>query len=206
MNRSLSYLIGLSIGRFIIVLVISSSQYLWMLSTIKMSLPLLTSVHVDSKRRFAIYSSSIQSKAHSYIFYTPIVAAARQRIGYRVIVIVVGDFRSNLSIETLTQSNLSRTILEQLSVHIIYFQCNQTYSVKISQLVRIFVGFLPSILINDDDYLLTSDSDILSMKSADYRLTSNTDGFIYTAHCCGLFQRRNHTYRMYPLSHICLRK
>ncbi len=160
----------------------------------------------NKSRRFAVFSTSIHSKLRSYIFYTPITAAAWQRLGYEVIVIFVGDFTSNTSQLVQTQLNLTETFLQRLNVHIIYFQCDKSYSIKISQLVRIFVGYLSETIVNDWDYILTTDSDIIPIREDDYQLKENTTGFIYNAFCCGSFQRRNKTYRMYPMSHICLPK
>jgi hypothetical protein len=75
-----------------------------------------------------------------------------------------------------------------------------------SQLVRIFAGFLPEAVVVDTDYIITTDVDIIPIREQDYQLKENTDGFIYNAFCCGTYQRRQKTYQMYPLSHICLRK
>ncbi|CAF1186234.1 unnamed protein product [Adineta steineri] len=160
----------------------------------------------NNTRRFAIFSSSIHSKLRSYIFYTPIAAAAWQRIGYDVIVVFAGDFTKKSNASLSPQLNVSRTFLKRLGAYVINFQCDISYSIKISQLVRIFAGFLPDTIINDTDYILTTDSDIIPILKQDYELKENTDGFIFNAFCCGIYQRRNKTYDMYPMSHICLPK
>ena len=166
-----------------------------------------SSTSVPNKiRQFALFSSSIHSKLRSYIFYTPIAAAAWQRVGYDVIVVFVGDFTNNSNASLSPQLNLSRTFLQRLGVHIVNFQCDISYSVKMSQLVRIFGGFLPDTIVNNDDKIITTDSDIIPIREEDYEFNENTDGFIYNAHCCGTYQRREKTYQMYPLSHICLTK
>ncbi|CAF1471008.1 unnamed protein product [Rotaria sordida] len=157
-------------------------------------------------RKFAVFASSIHSELRSYIFYTPITAAAWQRIGYQPIVIFVGDFIHNSEASLSSQLNLTRNLLKRLGVHIIDFQCNQSYSTKISQLVRIFTGFLPDKIVNDIDYIITTDSDIIPMRKNDYEIKNNTNGFIYNAFCCGTFKRREKTYQMYPMCHICLSK
>ena len=136
----------------------------------------------------------------------PIAAAAWQRLGYQVIVILTGDFSSKLPDEFDQQMNLTLGQFERLGVQLVRFQCPAAYATKASQLVRIFAGFLPENLVQPNEFVLTSDSDLIPMREKDYRITTNTHGFIYNAFCCGSFQRRNRTYRMYPLSHICLRK
>lgn len=162
----------------------------------------------NKTRRFAIFSSSIHSKLRSYIFYTPITAAAWQRLGYEVIVVFVGDWLSLTTNDAtiLSQLNLTERFLQRLNVHILHFQSDKAHSIKLSQLVRIFSGYLPDEMVHDRDYIITSDSDIIPMSSGDYQIAEKSPGFIYNAFCCGSFQRRNQTYQMYPLSHICLKK
>jgi len=75
-----------------------------------------------------------------------------------------------------------------------------------SQLVRIFAGYLPDTIVNDRDYIITTDSDIIPMHEENYQLRKNTSGFIYNAFCCGSYERRGKKYQMYPMSHICLPK
>jgi hypothetical protein len=157
-------------------------------------------------RRFAIFSSSIHSKLRSYIFYTPIAAAAWQRIGYDVVVVFVGDFTNNSNAFSSAQLNLSQAFLQRLGVHVINFQCDKSYAVKMSQIVRLFGGYLSNTIVRDRDYILTTDSDIIPMREGDYKLKENTIGFVYNAFCCGSFQRRGKTYQMFPMSHICITK
>ncbi|CAF3520140.1 unnamed protein product, partial [Rotaria sp. Silwood2] len=169
-------------------------------------LPINAQLSTENIRKFAVFASSIHSKFRSYIFYTPITAAAWQRIGYEVIVIFVGDFTNNSNPTLSLQLNLTRSLLERLGVHVIDFQCDKSYSIKVSQLVRMFTGFLSDTIVKDTDYIITTDSDIIPLRKHDYTIKSNTNGFIYNAFCCGSFKRRQKTYQMYPMSHICLSK
>ena len=174
------------------------------------SLPYLFSSNAtilpSKPRRFAIFSASIHSTLRCYLFYTPIVAAAWQRFGYEPIVVLVGDWTNTSSPALQAQLNLTETFLQRLNVHSIRFQCNRTYEVKIAQLVRIFGGYLLPTIIKDDDYILTTDSDLIPLMSEDYELRENISGVIFNACCGGFFERRNKSYRMYSMSHICLRK
>lgn len=147
-------------------------------------------------RRFAIYGCSIHSTTQAYTFYTPIVAAAWKRAGYESIVVFVGDF--TLPNVLTARLNLSRNYLKHVGAHILDLQCNASYATKLSQLVRVFSGFLPDSLVRDDDDVLTGDSDLMPLKTADYLPTTGTDGFIFNAFCCGSFQRRQRSYKMFP--------
>jgi hypothetical protein len=150
----------------------------------------------SQNRRFAIFACSIHASTLAYTFYTPITAASWKRIGYEAIVVFVGDF---LKPNVLTpRLNLSRNYLKHVGAHIVDVQCNESYSIKLSQLVRVFSGFLPSNLVQDEDIILTSDSDLMPLKQSEYQPTPGTDGFIFNAFCCGPFYRRGRNYTMFP--------
>lgn len=147
-------------------------------------------------RRFAIFACSIHSSVEAYSFYTPITSLSWRRAGYETIVIFAGDFAMP---NVLTaRLNVSRAYLKTVGAHVIDVQCNASYAVKISQLVRLFAGFLPESLVADDDDILTGDSDLMPLRQSGYLPTNGTDGFIFNAYCCGLFTRRGRSYRMFP--------
>lgn len=156
---------------------------------------------VDSSKtgtsdRYAIFSCSIHSTNDAYIFYAPILVAAWRRVGYETIIVFTGDFtKENVLTAHL---NLSRLYLKQLAAQVFDFQCPEAYATKASQIVRVFSGFLPNSIVQDNDDIISSDSDLMPLGEDLYRPKANTDGFIYNAHCCGTFQRRQKTYRMFP--------
>lgn len=157
-----------------------------------------------SGRRFAVFSCSIYSAESVYLFYAPITAAAWKRIGYDVVVILTGDF--NLQHEERSRLNLTQQLLQNMGVSILYVQCNASYAVKISQLVRVFVGLLPKQLVHDNDDIITTDADLIPINRNQYQPTLNSDGFLINPYCCGLFKHREKVYRMFPMSHIFLNK
>ena len=139
---------------------------------------------------------SIHASILAYTFYTPLTAASWKRIGYDTIAVFVGDFtKANVLTPRL---NLSRNYLKHVGAHIVDIQCNESYSIKLSQLVRVFSGFLPDHIVQDEDNILTGDSDLIPLKASQYQPTSGTNGFIFNAFCCGSFQRRGRSYRMFP--------
>jgi hypothetical protein len=161
-------------------------------------------IAIDSQtrmtRRFAVFACSIHSTTLTYLFYAPILVSSWKRLGYETIVIFVGDFNvSNVSTHRL---NIIRTYLKHVGAHIIDIQCNAAYAVKVSQVIRVFVGFLPDSIVADDDSILTTDSDIMPLRASEYWPTLGTDGFIFNAFCCGTFKRRNRVYRMFPSKFI----
>ena len=150
----------------------------------------------SQNRRFAIFACSIHASLLAYTFYTPITAASWTRAGYISIVVFVGDF-TKAGVMT-PRLNLSRNYLKRVGAHIVDLQCNESYSVKLSQMVRLFSGFLPDDIVQDEDNILTGDSDLMPLKITEYIPTAGTHGFIFNAFCCGNFQRRGKSYTMYP--------
>jgi hypothetical protein len=159
-------------------------------------IPLDQKISSFTNRRFVIFACSIHSNVQAYIFYTPITASSWKRVGYEAIVVFVGDF--TLPNVLTSRLNLSRTYLKYVGAHIIDIQCNSSYAIKLSQLVRVFAGFLPDSIVHDDDDILTGDSDLMPLKPSEYQPTKGTDGFIFNAFCCGSFKRRGRSYRMLP--------
>ena len=158
--------------------------------------PKKSSLPPHENRRLAIFVCSIHATVAAYTFYTPLTAASWQRIGYDAIVVFVGDFsKPNVMTPRL---NLSRNYLKHVGAHIVDVQCNESYSIKLSQLVRVFSGFLPDTTVQDDDNILTGDSDLMPLKAGEYKPSPGTDGFIFNAFCCGQFDRRGKSYTMYP--------
>lgn len=147
-------------------------------------------------RRFAIFACSIHATTLAYSFYAPITAAAWKRVGYETIVVFTGDF--TISNALSHRLNLTRAYLKRIGAYIVDVQCNKSYAVKISQLVRVFSGFLPDTIVRDNDDIITGDSDLMPLRISDYQPTNKTDGFIFNAFCCGSFQRRGRSYRMFP--------
>ena len=150
----------------------------------------------SSGRQYAIFASSIHSTVQVYSFYMPIVAASWKRVGYETIAMFVGDFTDPNALSS--RFNLTRAYIKHIGAHIVDIQCNSSYATKISQLARIFGGFLSDSIVRDDDYILTGDSDLMPMMASEYKPTTGTDGFIFNAFCCGKFKRRGRSYRMFP--------
>ena len=157
-------------------------------------------------KQYAFASCSIHSSSEAYCFYTPLIALAWRRLGYEAIIILTGDF---------TKPNRTNSAVIQLSVEYVHkfggkvleFQCPENYSLKISQIIRVFIGFLPLNYINDDDYLIISDSDLVPIRLEQYlKAAGFPDGFIVNRFCCGEFTHRNRTYRMIPMGHLYMKK
>ena len=157
-----------------------------------------------SSKRFAVFACAVHSPSSIYLFYAPISAAAWQRLGYEVIVVFVGDFASGHTISAHTE--LTQRYLKRLGANVLNMQCDPSYAIKISQLVRVFVGLLPEDIVRDEDSIITADADIIPIDSRQYEPVRRSDGFLINSYCCGTVERRKKSYRVFAMSYIFLSK
>lgn len=158
-------------------------------------------------KQFAFTSCSIHSIIEAYCFYTPIVTLAWRRLGFEVIIILVGDFNSFHNKTKPEEIQLITKYIHQFGGRTYEFQSPRHYAMKISQLVRVFIGFLPLDFSNDNDYYIITDADLIPLNREQYLLQkSYPDGFIVNRFCCESFNRRNQSYQMIPMSYVYMKK
>ncbi|CAF3800772.1 unnamed protein product [Rotaria sordida] len=156
-------------------------------------------------KQYAFVACSIHSSNEAYCFYTPIIVLAWRRLGYEVIVTLVGDF---IKLNQTKPDDIQLVIkyIHEFGGKILEFQCPENYAMKISQTIRLFIGFLPLNFSNDDDYFIISDSDLIPLRRTQYMLEKGyPDGFIVNRDCCGFFFRRNRSYHMIPMGHLYMK-
>ncbi|CAF3352995.1 unnamed protein product [Rotaria sp. Silwood1] len=159
-----------------------------------------------TSKQYAFVSCSIHSTIEAYCFYMPMVTLAWRRLGYEVIVILVGDF-INLNNTKPDDIQLVIKYVHAFGGKTLEFQSPQDYAMKISQTIRLFIGFLPLNFVNDDDYFIITDSDLLPLHREQYMLEKGyPDGFIVNRYCCGFFFRRNRSYHMIPMGHLYMKR
>ncbi|CAF4055042.1 unnamed protein product [Adineta steineri] len=171
------------------------------------SKPLFLKNRIETtSKQYAVFACSISSSVAAYCFYTPIITFAWRRLGYQAIVIFVGDFKA-LNGTQPAHVRLAAEWITRFGGIVHHFQCDEAYAIKISQTIRVFIGFLPLPFINDDDFLLTTDSDLLPLRREQYMLRKDyPDGFIVNRWCCGTFKMRNKTYHMFPMGHLHIKR
>ncbi len=160
---------------------------------------------VERPKRYTILSCSITGsfKEQQYCFYIPIAIMAWKRIDYDCLV-VISIFKkykidkANLkAIETIKSLGVKLVIIE--------IEHENIAMVRLFSMVsRIFSGAIDTI--NDDDFILTSDSDLVPIRNTSY-LFKNIDHInLFNAFCCDKFEYLNKSYQMYALSNIGMKK
>lgn len=78
------------------------------------------------------------------------------------------------------------------------------FGVMTSMICRLFPGAID--FLDDEDYVLTSDSDLIPIRKAYYQVQDYDAIGVWNGFCCGTFQLKNKTYEMYPMGHIGMKK
>ncbi|CAF0760966.1 unnamed protein product [Brachionus calyciflorus] len=157
----------------------------------------------SDQSKYVILSSSINDlQTHFYTFYLPIVCIAWRNLNYEPIVFLVSSDYSNNN----PLVKISVKYLERLGVKIIKVDSVKSYELTTSKLSRLFSGLLDYKLIMDNDYVITSDSDLIPIKKEYYQVRNFDDITVWNSECCGYFTHKNESIKMYPVSHIGMKK
>lgn len=152
--------------------------------------------------KFAVFSTTTSNRAAlEYAFYLPLTVLAWQRIGFRSIVIIVGDIDQWFSDELLHHVLQSALTLDAF---IIMLETKMERSVMVSQVSRLFASSILQKLFPTwpESYLLTTDSDLWPLDPNQYLLPQNKSILSVNNECCGEFKHRERTYTMRPIGFI----
>ena len=155
-------------------------------------------------KKFCIMSLDANSSQH-YIFHLPITALSWRRIGFEPIVFIVHTNQSNVN-------NLDQTVIKNLrliGVRVVYVQTFVAYEKITAMVIRLFCGLLPNDIVGEQDFIITSDTDLYPIKSSYYNhrlIDMNDQIIVWNAYCCGSFEHNNQKYTMYPLGHVGMKK
>ena len=161
-------------------------------------------VNILSINYYVILSANLDDlKSDFYFYYLPITCASWRRIYYEPIVILVSADFSKLNDE----GKLVIEYLNDMKVKTVRLKIRKELNLFVSMISRIFVGLLSDDLVNDEDFVITSDADIIPFdKKYYYSFKAESDIVLWNAYCCGSFDFKGKQYTMYPLSHIGMRK
>ena len=183
----------------------------------------------QSFRKYVAISTSIQVEKNFYMFYLPVTCQSWRRIGFEPIIIMVlseindsfVDLRTynyyNESQQDSKKINAELTSLQlkvieylkRLQVKIFYMRAFKKYEAQIGMLARIFLGYISKEYIADDnDYIITSDTDLIPINHEYYEFSYKSDGEItvWNGFCCGIFEFKGEYYNEYAMSHIGMKK
>lgn len=155
-----------------------------------------------NERVYSVVSVSLDSN-YFYYFHLPYICLSWRRVGIEPIVILVSSSFSNL---TYT-ARKTLEYLDKLGVKQYNLKVKKNYDRILSMHSRIFIGLLPNNFTNDEDYLITTDSDLLPLSSNYYNFFSNDDKIKVTnSDCCANFKFKLNEYKMYPMGCIGMKK
>lgn len=138
-------------------------------------------------------------RSYDYAFNLPLTALAWERIGFRSVVLIIGS-RCEWENDPALSTILSH--LEGRQTTIIFIASPTDQRSKLSQTARPFAVNLPGFPGKDNDYLITSDSDLWPLRKEHYIPRPNKNLVLVHSQCCGFFQWNNKSYPMYPMSNI----
>lgn len=152
-------------------------------------------------KNYVVISSNVDLANDFYYFQIPLAVLAWRRIGYEPVVIFV-----------VTEKNLNPLLnksieyLNKLNTKYLFLKCSNEYDKLIGMVSRIFIGLIPSEIINDQDWVIVSDTDILPINRNYYQVENFDSIRILNAYCCGNFEYKNKKYLMFPMAHIGMKK
>ena len=155
----------------------------------------------ETPRKFSVISASLFSESY-HMFNLPFVALAWRRIGIEPIILLV---KSN-STKPSELTNKTIEYLNKFKIKIVDIQSPDGYDVTVGMLSRLFVGLLPQSIVKENDFILTSDADLIPINKNYYAIDNSNHIRAWDAFCCEPFMFEKKNYNMYPLSHIGMKK
>ena len=164
-----------------------------------------TETHRVSAKHYVFISSTFDE---NYTFNLPVVVHSWRRLNIEPVIAIIYD---DVHFKYKENSSAAHVIkyLEKINIRIISLNVDQNNSIVISQVIRLFGGILSNDILNDQDFLMTSDSELAPLKLNYYHVNLNTSNpkiTLWNAFCCGSFSFENKMYEMYPIGHIGMTK
>lgn len=141
-----------------------------------------------------------------YYFYLPFVVQAWNDIGFKCIILFVSSSSNNIDTFYSNNTLIRKTIeyLRKQNALILLIKSKKNFGTITTMVCRLFVGALSEL--DDEDFVLTSDSDLIPVRNSYYKITNVNAINILNAYCCGTFIFRDKKYTMYPIGHIGMKK
>ena len=153
-------------------------------------------------KKYVVISATLEHFKDHYMFQIPLVTQAWRRLNFEPIIFVVAYNN--------TPNKLAEVVLKYLkilNVKVVNIQTKvNNYEVIIGMVSRLFCGLLPDYLVKDNDFIITSDTDLFPI-SEDYFTFDSSDSIKLWNHgSCDDFEYRNKMYEMHTLLHIGMLK
>lgn len=153
---------------------------------------------------YAVFGSNTPNgesyRSYDYAYQLPMAALAWERIGFKSIVLIVGS-RCEWDNEPALRHVLTALEARQ-SVTVIFVSAPLEQRPLLSQTGRIFAANLPEFPGKPYDYVVTSDADLWPLHREHFIHQPGKNVVLVHSLCCGFFDWKGKTYRMYPMGNI----
>lgn len=162
------------------------------------------SLNVNSFKKFVVISSTVEYFKDYYMFYLPLVAQAWRRIKYEPIFLIASSRYLN---ESNSLAQIVLKYLKHLNVTLVHVPTKPNYEVITGMVCRLFCGLISDNLIRDNDFIITSDSDLFPISKSYFKVDHSSDNIkIWDAGSCDDFKFNSRSYEMYAMAHIGMKK
>jgi len=145
-------------------------------------------IDLNKTKHFVIVSIDLNSNKDYYIFLLPYLVLAWRRVNYEpIFLFIVEKRKQHLTNKKLEQLSKTTEILRFLNATILKVPSNEKYPFMIPMIIRLFIGILPQDLVNDEDFVITSDADLIPISKNYYVPSNQTPITIWNAFCCKKF-------------------
>jgi hypothetical protein len=141
----------------------------------------------NNSKNFVLISIDINSNKDYYMFILPYTTVAWRRLNYEPILFFITE-QKNLSSKKQKQLRKTTQYLSFLNVTILKVPSHQKYPFMVPMIIRLFSGILPDNLVNDNDFVITSDADLIPVNEKYYIHSSKNSIIIWNAFCCKPFK------------------
>jgi hypothetical protein len=73
-------------------------------------------------------------------------------------------------------------------------------------MARIYLGALPNEIVKENDYIITTDSDLIPVSNSYFNFYNTKAITVLNAYCIGFVDRKRKKYEMFPMAYIGMRK
>lgn len=158
--------------------------------------------HKYTGKKYVVISSTIEYFKDYYMFYLPIVSQAWRRLNFEPIILIASESLNN----TNGLANIALNYLNLYNVTVVHVSTLLNYEVITGMISRLFCGLLPDNLVGEDDFIITSDSDLFPISKKYYQFDSSRTIKIWDSGSCNDFEFNGTKYKMYAMAHIGMRK
>jgi hypothetical protein len=159
-----------------------------------------TSKQSEETKKYVLMSCSTSTSIEFYMFHIPLAALAWLRVGFEPLVLIVS---SDLNM-TNKFTTKSVQFLKSMNVKVQFVKADEGYEILTSMVIRLFAGTIS--LFGNEDFILTTDVDLIPIRQSYYKMDANFDVHIWNAFCCGTFFHDDKLIQMFPMSHVGMKK